>query len=69
MWIKTLKYMMVNRTVTPRDTVIKTDQAHGAPLVRKGHAIEVESPQVAVAKPETAKSKVAKQAVITDKAD
>lgn len=69
MWIKTLKYMMVNRTVTPRDTVIKTDQAHGAPLVRKGHAIEVESPQVAVAKPETDAPKAVKKSETKPKAD
>lgn len=54
MWIKTLKFMMVNRTVTPRDTIIEVDKAHGAPLVEKGHAVEIEASKTkAVKLPET----------------
>ncbi len=54
MRIKTLKFMMVNRTVTPRDTIIEVDKAHGAQLVEKGHAVEIEAAKTkAVKLPET----------------
>lgn len=69
MWIKTLKFMMVNRTVTPRDTIIEVDQAHGAPLVEKGYAVEIETPQAVVEKAEAAKTKVSKPTEAKDKAD
>ena len=69
MWIKTLRYMMVNRTVTPRDTIIEVDKAHGAPLVEKGHAVEIDAPQAAVVKEETAKTKASKPTEVKDKAD
>lgn len=59
MRIKTLKFMMVNRTVTPRDTIIEVDKAHGAQLVEKGHAVEIEA----------AKTKVSKPTEVKDKAD
>lgn len=67
MWIKTLKFMMVNRTVTPRDTIIEVDKAQGAALVKKAHAVEVEAPQVAASKPETAVLKAAKKDEIKTK--
>lgn len=54
MRIKTLKFMMVNRTVTPRDTIIEVDKAHGEQLVEKGHAVEIEASKTkAVKLPET----------------
>ena len=54
MRIKTLKFMMVDRTVTPRDTIIEVDKAYGAPLVEKGHAVEIEAAKTkAVKLPET----------------
>ena len=54
MRIKTLKFMMVDRTVTPRDTIIEVDKAHGAQLVEKGHAVEIEAAKTkAVKLPET----------------
>lgn len=54
MRIKTLKFMMVNRTVTPRDTIIEVDKAHGAQLVEKGDAVEIEAAKTkAVKLPET----------------
>ena len=59
MRIKTLKFMMVNRTVTPRDTIIEVDKAHGAQLVEKGHAVEIE----------TAKTKAVKLPETKEKAD
>ena len=69
MWIKTLRYMMVNRTVTPRDTIIEVDKVHGAPLVEKGHAVEIDAPQAAVVKEEAAKTKASKPTEVKDKAD
>ncbi len=59
MRIKTLKFMMVNRTVTPRDTIIEVDKAHGAQLVEKGDAVEIE----------TAKTKAVKLPETKEKAD
>lgn len=54
MRIKTLRFMMVDRTVTPRDTIIEVDKAHGAQLVEKGHAVEIEAAKTkAVKLPET----------------
>lgn len=69
MWIKTLKFMMVNRTVTPRDTIIEVDKDHGAPLVEKGDAVEIETPEAVVVKPEAIKTKVSKPTEVKDKAD
>lgn len=69
MWIKTLKFMMVNRTVTPRDTIIEVDEVHGAPLVKKGYAVEVDAPQAAVVKEEAVKTKASKPTEAKDKAD
>lgn len=69
MRIKTLRFMMVDRTVTPRDTIIEVDKAHGAPLVEKGHAVEIETPQAVVVKAEAAKTKVSKPTEAKDKAD
>lgn len=69
MRIKTLKFMMVNRTVTPRDTIIEVDKAHGVQLVEKGHAVEIETPQAVVVKAEAAKTKVPKPTEVKDKAD
>ena len=59
MRIKTLKFMMVDRTVTPRDTIIEVDKVHGAQLVEKGHAVEIEA----------AKTKAVKLPEAKDKAD
>lgn len=69
MRIKTLKFMMVDRTVTPRDTIIEVDKARGAQLVEKGHAVEIEMPQAAVVKAEAAKTKAVKLPETKEKAD
>ena len=69
MRIKTLKFMMVDRTVTPRDTIIEVDKTYGAPLVEKGHAVEIEEPHVEVVKTEVAKTKASKPTEAKDKAD
>lgn len=69
MRIKTLRFMMVDRTVTPRDTIIEVDKAHGAPLVEKGDAVEIETPEAVVVKPEATKTKVSKPTEVKDKAD
>lgn len=69
MRIKTLKFMMVDRTVTPRDTIIEVDKAHGAPLVEKGDAVEIETPEAVVVKVDAAKTKVSKPTEVKDKAD
>jgi hypothetical protein len=61
--------MMVDRTVTPRDTIIEVDKAQGVQLVEKGHAVEIETPQAVVVKAEAAKTKVSKPTEVKDKAD
>ena len=65
MFIRTLRYMIVNRTPLQSNTAVEVDKAEGQKLIDKGHAVEVDAPSVATAKAETPKTKV----VTKDKAD
>lgn len=65
MFIRTLRYMIVNRTPLQSNTTVEVDKAEGQKLIDKGHAVEVEALHVAVEKAETPKTKV----VTKDKAD
>ena len=65
MFIRTLRYMIVNRTPLQSNTTVEVDKAEGEKLIDKGHAVEVDAPSVAAAKTETPKTKV----VTKDKAD
>lgn len=65
MFIRTLKYMIVNRTPLQSNTTVEVDKVEGQKLVDKGYAVEVEAAHVEVAKAETPKTKV----VTKDKVD
>lgn len=65
MFIRTLRYMIVNRTPLQSNTTVEVDKTEGKKLVDKGYAVEVDAPSVEVAKAETPKTKV----VTKDKAD
>lgn len=65
MFIRTLRYMIVNRTPLQSNTTVEVDKVEGKKLIDKGHAVEVDAPHVEVAKAETPKTKV----VTKDKAD
>lgn len=65
MFIRTLRYMIVNRTPLQSNNTVEVDKTEGKKLVDKGYAVEVEAPHVEVAKAETPKTKV----VTKDKAD
>ena len=69
MLIRTLRYMMVNRTFRPSNTTVKVDKAEGKKLIDKGCAVEVDAPHVEVVKAETPKPKAAAKSDTKDKAD
>ena len=69
MFIRTLRYMMVNRIPLQRDTTVEVDKAEGKKLINKGYAVEVDAPHVDVVKAEIPKSKVAAKNDTKDKAD
>ena len=70
MFIRPLRYMIVNRTPLQRDTTVEVDKAEGKKLINKGYAVEVDAPQVDAAKAETPKTKaVAVKTDTKDKAD
>ena len=69
MFIRTLRYMIVNRTPLQSNTTVEVDKAEGQKLIDKGHAVEVDAPHVEVAKAETPKAKSAAKNDIKDKAD
>ncbi len=62
MFIRTLRYMIVNRTPLQSNTTVEVDKAEGQKLIDKGHAVEV-------VKAEIPKSKVAAKNDTKDKAD
>jgi len=67
MRIKTLKRMMIGRTIAQKGEELSVSAKEGQSLVAKGAAVELESPQSAVAKPKT-KAKASKDTT-EDKAD
>ena len=70
MFIRTLRYMIVNRTPLQRDTTVEVDKAEGKRLINKGYAVEVDAPQAVVVKEEAVKTKAAAAKNDTkDKAD
>lgn len=69
MFIRTLRYMIVNRTPLQSNTTVEVDKVEGQKLVDKGYAVEIEAPHVEVAKAETPKAKAAAKNDIKDKAD
>lgn len=70
MFIRTLRYMIINRTPLQSNTTVEVDKAEGQKLIDKGYAVEVDAPNVAVAKVETPKAKAAAAKNDTkDKAD
>ena len=70
MLIRTLRYMIVNRTPLQRDTTVEVDKAEGKKLINKGYAVEVDASHVDVAKAQTPKTKaVAVKTDTKDKAD
>lgn len=69
MFIRTLRYMIVNRTPLQSNTTVEVDKTEGQKLIDKGHAVEVNAPHVEVVKAEIPKSKVAAKNDTKDKAD
>ena len=70
MLIRTLRYMIVNRTPLQSNTTVEVDKAEGQKLIDKGHAVEVDAPHAEVVKAETPKPKaVAVKTDTKDKAD
>lgn len=69
MFIRTLRYMIVNRTPLQSNTTVEVDKAEGQKLIDKGHAVEVDAPHVEAVKAETPKSKPAAKNDTKDKAD
>ena len=67
MFIRTLRYMIVNRTPLQSNTTVEVDKAEGQKLIDKGHAVEIDAPQAVVVKEEGVKTKAA--AVKTDTKD
>lgn len=69
MLIRTLRYMIVNRTPLQSNTTVEVDKAEGRKLIDKGHAVEVDTPHAEVVKAETPKTKAATKNDTKDKAD
>lgn len=69
MLIRTLRYMMVNRTFVQSNTTIEVDKSEGKKLIGKCYAVEVDAPHVEVVKAETPKTKAAAKSDTKDKAD
>ncbi|MEG9303323.1 hypothetical protein [Psychrobacter celer] len=67
MKIKTLKRMMVDRTIAQKNEVLTVTAKEGKELIDKGHAVEVESPKSIPSKTETTKKADSKAK--DDKAD
>ncbi len=69
MFIRTLRYTMVNRIFRQSNTTVEVDDTEGKKLVQKGHAVEVDAPHGEVVKAETPKPKAAAKNDTKDKAD